>query len=209
MQPTTHRRTWILTGGISGMAGILAYFGAAFLPLPHTAALLLAFAFGPLIAVAALGLPHALHAGAPRVGSRIAAFFGAAAGIMVLAMLCVQQVLFTVYADLPADDPARPTLIARGDAVHLGLDIAWDLLIATSIVLFAVQMWRAPRFGKVPAVLGMACGALLLGINMAAFPQPPDHIDWFDMGPLCALWMLGVYVQMVRVAGRTGKCEQG
>jgi hypothetical protein len=200
--------TWILTGGICGSAGVLAYFGAAFLPLPDSIGLVLAFAFGPLVSVASLGLAHALVDGSVRVGARIAAFFGAAAGIMVLAMLTVQQALFAAYERIPETDPARTSLIALGDAVHFGLDIAWDCLISASIVLFALHMWRSPRFGKIFSVPGLTCGLLLFGINIAAFPAPPDSIGWLDMGPFCALWMLAVYVRMVMIGYKAGAAHQ-
>ncbi len=205
MIPTTranNAHTWILTGGICGTAGVLAYFGAAFLPLPDSAGLVLAFAFGPLVSIASLGLAYAPADGSVRVGARIAAFFGAAAGIMVLAMLTAQQALFAAYARIPETDPARTSLIALGNAVHFGLDIAWDCLISASIVVFAFHMWRSPRFGKAFSVLGLACGLLLFGINIAAFPAPPDSIGWLDMGPFCALWMLAVYVRMVMIGYR-------
>lgn len=194
--------TWILTGGICGTAGVLAYFGAAFLPLPDSAGLVLAFAFGPLVSVASLGLAYALAHGSLRVGARIAALLGAAAGILVLAMLTVQQALFAAYGRIPEADPARASLIAVGDAVHFGLDIAWDCLISASIVLFAFYMWRSPGFGKIFSVLGLACGLLLFGINIAAFPAPPESIGWVDMGPFCALWMIAVYVRMVMLGYR-------
>ncbi len=189
-------RTWILTGGICGVAGVLAYFGAAFLPLPDRIGLVLAFAFGPMVSVASLGLAYAVEAGSPRVGTRIAAFIGAAAGITVLGMLAVQQALFAAYERIPEADAARTSLIALGDAIHFGLDIAWDCLISASIALFAIHMWRSPQFGKVFSMIGLACGLLLFGVNIAAFPAPPDSIGWLDMGPFCALWMLAVYVRM-------------
>ena len=179
------------------MAAILAYFGAAFVPLPDLAALVLGFAFGPLVAIASLGLMHTLEAERPRVGLRIAGFLGASAGITVLAMLTVQQALFAAYSDIPADDPARTSLIALGNAVHFGLDIAWDCLIGVSITLLAFHFRRVSVFGRVMAATGMVCGVLLFGINMAAFPHPPDSIGWLDMGPFCALWMLVVYGWMV------------
>jgi hypothetical protein len=199
--------TWTRTGGICGIAAILAYFGAAFVPLPDTASLILAFAFGPLVSIASLGLVHGSEQGAPRVGVRVAGFLGAAAGITVLAMLTVQQALFAAYDRIPDADASRASLIALSDAVHFGLDIAWDCLIAASITLFAIHFWRISRFGMVLSVLGVPCGAGLFVINMAAFPDPPDSIGMLDMGPFCALWMLVVYGWMIRrgmVAGRDG-----
>ncbi|MEO8588970.1 MAG: hypothetical protein ABI432_06365 [Flavobacteriales bacterium] len=195
-----HARTLTLTGGICGAAGVIAYFGAAFLPLPDTLGLVLAFAFGPLVSIASLGLVYAVEEGSPRVGARIAGFLGAAAGIMILGMLTVQQALFAAYGRMPEADPSRASLITLGEAVHFGLDIAWDCLIAASIVLFALHMWRSARFGKIFSGLGLVCGLLLFGINMAAFPVPPDTIGWIDMGPFCALWMLAVYIRMGMVA---------
>jgi hypothetical protein len=191
------QRTWSLSAGICGVAGVLAYFGAAILPLPDAAGLVLAFAFGPLVSIASAGLAHVLEPGAPRPGARIAALLGVAAGIVVLGMLTVQQSLFAMYDRIPEADPSRSSLIALGDAVHFGLDIAWDCLIAASITLFAIHLWRFSTFGKVLSITGLLCGTLLFGINMAAFPDPPDSIGWLDMGPLCALWMLAVYGWMI------------
>ncbi|QQR87310.1 MAG: hypothetical protein IPJ76_03555 [Flavobacteriales bacterium] len=193
-------RSWTLTGGSCGIAAVLAYFGAAFIPLPDTASLILAFAFGPLVSVASLGLVHALEQGTPRVGIRMAGFLGAAAGITVLAMLAVQQALFAAQGKITEGDPSRASLIALGDAVHFGLDIAWDCLIAASITLFAIHFWRDSNFGKVLSVLGVLCGIGLFAINIAAFPHPPDSIGLLDMGPFCALWMLMVYGWMLRAA---------
>ncbi|HNU57457.1 MAG TPA: hypothetical protein PKN30_12780 [Flavobacteriales bacterium] len=191
--PMAQQRTWMLTSGSCGVAAILAYFGAAFLPLPDTASLVLAFAFGPLVSIASLGLVQAWKEEVPRVGLRIAGFLGAAAGITVLAMLTVQQALFAAQADIAEVDPSREALIALSDAVHFGLDIAWDCLIAASITLFAIHYWRRGTFGRVLSVCGIICGAGLFVINMAAFPAPPDSIGWLDMGPFCALWMLVIY----------------
>lgn len=199
--PNRHRRAWTLTGGICGIVAVLAYFGAAFIPLPDSAALILAFAFGPLVSIASLGLVHTLEQGSPRVGLRVAGFLGAAAGITVLAMLAVQQALFAAQANIDAADPSRASLIAQSNAVHFGLDIAWDCLIAASITLLAIHFWRISYFGKVLSGMGVLCGVGLFAINMAAFPDPPDSMGLLDMGPFCALWMLAVYGWMLRAAG--------
>jgi hypothetical protein len=115
----------------------------------------------------------------------------------VLAMLTVQQALFASCDRIPATEPSRAALLQLGNAVHFGLDIAWDCLIAASITLFAIHLWRASLFGKVLSITGVLCGTLLFGINMAAFPRPPDSIGWLDMGQFCALWMLAVYGWMI------------
>ena len=195
--PSGPDRTWIITGGLCGIAAILAYFGAAFLPLPDAAGLVLAFAFGPLVSIASLGLVHAVEQGTPRVGARIACFLGASAGVTVLAMLTVQQALFAASGRVPESDSSRAALMELGNAVHFGLDIAWDCLIAASITLFAIHLWRVSLLGKVLSITGVLCGVLLFGINMAAFPDPPDSIGMLDMGPFCALWMLVVYGWMI------------
>lgn len=195
----TLQRSWTTTGGLCGIAGILAYFGAALIPLPDTASLILAFAFGPLVSIASLGLVHALEQGTPRVGIRVAGFLGAAAGITVLAMLTVQQALFAAQGRIANGDPSHASLIALGNAVHFGLDIAWDCLIAASIALFAIHYWRVSAFGKFLSAVGVLCGITLFAINMAAFPDPPESIGLLDMGPFCALWMLVVYTWMLRM----------
>ncbi len=51
---------WIRTGGVCGLLGVGAYVAAAFAPLPDVLGYAAAFAFGPLVAIGAIGLYYCL-----------------------------------------------------------------------------------------------------------------------------------------------------
>lgn len=195
---------WIRAGGIAGILSIASYLAAAFAPLPDVAAYAAAFAFGPLVAVGSVGLRALL--GLERRGPRIdvAALFGAAAGVTVLIMLTVQQSIFALSAralEAAGDGPDAAGIrqMRQGlDSIHLGIDVAWDVLIATAVVLFGTAMLRHPRFGRVFGGLGIVLGLLLLGFNLWHFPVPPANSESIDWGPFVALWMLATFVLQLR-----------
>lgn len=196
--------SWARVGGWSGIAAVAAYLLAAFAPVPDRLGYVLAFAFGPLVAVASVGMRRVLATARPGALPELGGLFGVGAGFMVLAMLTTQQAIFARGASsggaLAPDASAEA--LARGlDAVHFGLDVAWDVLIGVSLLLFATAMLRDPRFGRIFGAIGLALALLLLGFNLWTFPVPPADAGSIDWGPFVALWMLAAYVLLVR-AGR-------
>lgn len=197
--------SWSRVGGFCGLLGIASYLAAAFAPLPETLGYAAAFAFGPLLAVGFFGLHHQLAVRRPGPLTQIAAAFGLAAGFTVLIMLTTQQAIFGVLAKLPPAEDAgaktsRAQLEAGLDAVHYGVDVAWDVAVSVAVVLFALAMLRDPRFGRILGGLGVLCGLLLLGFNLAFFPQPPAAAGSLDWGPAVALWLLAAFVALLRSA---------
>jgi hypothetical protein len=195
---------WIGVGGICGLLGIGAYLAAAFAPLPDILSYAAAFAFGPLVAVGSTGLYHclAIERRGPLV--QIAALFGIAGGFTVLIMLTTQQAIFGVMkttiagaSDQVAADVYRK--VSEGlNAVHLGIDVAWDVLISVAVILFGIAMLRHPKFGRVLGGLGILAGGLLLTFNLWYFPAPPASANSIDWGPLAALWFVAVFIQLLR-----------
>lgn len=200
------RLPWIRLGGVCGLLGITAYLAAAFVPLPDTLGYAAAFAFGPLLAVGSTGLYHclALHRRTPV--AQIAAGAAVAAGVTVLVMLTTQQAIVVLGqraidgAPDAATAEASRRLAAGLDAVHLGIDVAWDVLISIAVILFGVAMLPHPRFGRLAGLSGIALGTLLLGFNLWYFPTPPANAASIDWGPFVALWMLAVFVRLLRSA---------
>lgn len=93
-------------------------------------------------------------------------------------MLTTQQAILAVMRQTIAqtsDEAGADTFrkISTGlDTVHLGIDIAWDVLISIAVILFGLAMLRHPRFGLLIGALGVALGSLLLGFNIWYFPVP-------------------------------------
>lgn len=198
--------SWMRAGSISGIAGIAAYLLAAFVPLPDFLSYLTAFAFGPLVSIGMMGLYHGLSFEKPTPLTQIAAMFGVAAGITVLLMLTVQQAIFSELKTETENNaaPLLPMLKNGLNAVHYGMDIAWDVLISTSVVLFGWAMFRNKFFGKIVGLTGVLLGLLLLSFNLWFFPVPPASISSIDWGPFVALWMVVAFVILLRVSQRVG-----
>lgn len=199
---------WIRTGGVCGILSVASYLAAAFAPLPDLGAYLAAFAFGPLLAIGLVGVRAALALERPGPLVDVAALLGVGAGFTVLIMLTVQQAIFASTGralERAGDSPAAETVrqVRAGlNAVHLGLDVAWDVLIAAAVVLFGLAMLRHRDFGRVFGGLGVALGALLLGFNLWYFPIPPGDAGSIDWGPFVALWALAVFVLLLRCGRR-------
>lgn len=195
--------SWIRVGGVCGLLSIALYLAAAFLPLPDTLGFTAAFAFGPLLAFGAIGLYHclAIERRGPLVQS--AAILAIAGGITVLIMLATQQAIFGVMK-VAIDRAAEPGAIdvyrkvEQGlDAVHFGMDVAWDVLISAAVILFGIAMLRHPKFGKIIGGLGIIVGGLLLGFNLWYFPVPPATAKSIDWGPFVALWLVASFVMLL------------
>jgi hypothetical protein len=196
------------TGGLCGLLGIAAYLAAAFAPLPDVLGYAAAFAFGPLLALGAIGLYHALAFERRTPLLQTAVVFAVGAGFTVLIMLTTQQAIFGVMKDVAARnagvlDAAQTTSLGtlkEGlNAVHFGIDVAWDVLISVAVILFAAAMLGHPKFGRILGGLGIVLGALLLGYNLWYFPVPPASAHSVDWGPFVALWLLVTFALLLRV----------
>ncbi|MEW6131302.1 MAG: hypothetical protein AB1757_30010 [Acidobacteriota bacterium] len=196
--------SWIRVGGICGILSVAMYLAAAFIPLPDTLSYAAAFAFGPLLSVGAIGLYHSLALRRRNPLIQIAAIFGVGAGFTVLIMLTTQQAIFAMMktaieqaGDAAAADTYRK--IEQGlNTVHLGIDIAWDVLISVAVILFGIAMLNHPKFGKVMGGLGIVFGSLLLVFNIWYFPTPPASARSIDWGPFVALWLLTSFILLLR-----------
>jgi hypothetical protein len=193
-------------GAACGFAGGLAYALAAFAPLPDPAGYAAAFAFGPLLALGLVGLYHGVSSEGATPLTQGAAILGIAGGFTVLIMLTVQQAIFVLSdrAIAAATDPAQAVALRQVlggvNAVQLGLDVAWDVMIGSSVVLFGIAMLRHPAYGRVVGGIGVVLGVLLLAFNLRWFPVPPAESGSIDWGPFVALWMMAAFVLLVRQA---------
>ena len=207
------RFSWMRVGGICGILGIVSYLAAAFAPLPDFFGYVAAFAFGPLVSISSVGLYHWLSGHRRSALLQIASGFGIAAGVTVLIMLTTQQAIFGVQKARIAstNDPTGVETyhkISEGlNAVHYGIDIAWDVLIATAVILFGIAMIKHKLFMKVFGIFGVVIGLLLLSFNLWYFPIPPANAGSIDWGPATALWMLIAFVLLLRAAFKRQSIE--
>jgi hypothetical protein len=194
---------WIRLGASSGLAGVGCYFSAAFLPLPHGIAMLLAFAFGPFLILSFLGMYRfmAQHRNGPLL--QAACLFGVIAGVMVTLMLVVQignnmvRAESLAAADTEAAEAAARLAWRAVNRVQYLVDVVWDIFICAASMLLGAAMLGHPAFGRVWGGLGMAAGLLLLVLNLQTFPVAPAEAGSVDAGPLVAIWMMAVFIRML------------
>ena len=165
----TSQHTWIRLASYSGMASILCYLGAAFLPLPDVIGRLLAFAFGPLL---------------------IASFLGIYRNNMVRTDLLSA-------ADTEAAREAINLEWNAVNRVQYLLDVVWDIFLCAALILFGTALLGHPQFGKIWGAIGIVVSGALLLLNLYTFPEGPAYAGSVDLGPLAALWMMAVFVRML------------
>lgn len=194
--------SWARLASLSGIIGLLCYFGAAFLPLPDFLGRLLAFAFGPALVISFLGGYRYFAFHKDGIVLQIACLFGVLAGFALTMMLVIQVGNNMVRADLLASANSEAVKenirIAWEGAnrVQYLLDIVWDIFITVALMLLSVVLLTHPRFGKIWGITGIVIGFALLALNMYSFPYPPAESGSVDLGPLTAIWMFAVFLRL-------------
>ena len=198
---------WTEVGVVTGILTFTVYPLLIVVPMPMAITVALAAAFGPLLSVACLGLYHFVGANRKTVTLQIAAVFTVVAGSLLNTMLVVQMTvrhfMRVGMADAAGAENEQFVQMAylAADKVQLGLDISMDFYVTLGTVLFAVNMFRHPRFGRVIGSLGVIVGASLLCFNLYTFPVPPAEGGSIDLGPLLGLWYFVVAIMMARSIG--------
>jgi hypothetical protein len=125
-------------------------------------------------------------------------------------MIIVQLAINYSSAPVGTDDPLVATVVRRRlwDVV-LGLDVSFDVFIGLATLLFAVNMLRDPRFGRIIGWAGVFVSVVpLLGANIYYFPDPPYVHGFPHVGIFTGLWYLAVVLMLVR-AVRKGQAGVG
>ncbi len=169
-----------------------------------------AFAFGPLLAIGCIGLYHFLSVSDRSPRLQIAAVSAVAGGVTLLIMLTVQQSIFGVIREGSENatmlDKAVEIKIRNGlNSVHWGMDIAWDVLICISMILFGWSMFKKTGLWKLLGAIGIILGLLLLALNLYFFPKPPASLNSIDWGPFVAIWHLAIFVMLRRFSASISK----
>ncbi len=193
MQENQLTLQWIKLGGIFGLAAMAVFALQAAVPLPDRATVAVAAVFGPLLSLASYGLLRLLALERKTGSLQIAAVSNAIAGALVTAMLLIQLAI-KAGGRGRLDD----FLWLKLRRVDLGMDVAWDVYISLGTFLFAWNMLRHPRFGRVWGGIGLVLAAGLAFLNLWTFPTPPGYAGLVDLGPLVGLWYAAVSLQMLR-----------
>lgn len=189
---------WTRIGIGAGFVACFVYPIMILVSLPRVPQLILGASFGPALAIASVALAHILQARRRAPTVELAGIFNCLAGALVTAMIIVQ--LAINYSTAPAaDKPLASILKHRVWDVVLGLDVSFDVFIGLATLLFAINMIRDPRFGRIIGWAGVFVAFVpLLGANIYFFPDPPYVHGFPHVGIFTGLWYFAVVLLMVR-----------
>lgn len=188
-------KNWIKLGIVSGLLASVIYPALIFIPMPKLFQVILIMAWGPLLGLSAVGGYYFLSLHKRTVTLQIAAISQIIAGVLVTTMLLVQVSLKISEPELI--NPASQWVWNSLNTVHLGIDVAWDVFLFLGSILFAINMFNHPKFGKIFSLTGIIISILLISFNIMTFPTPPADAGSVDLGPLMGLWGLAVTINIL------------
>ena len=202
-----NRRLWVASG-IAGVVGTACYILAIQVPWPETqlgrsAGLLVVSAWPILSIVYSYGAYTFVAEEREGTANRLAFVFAVVAFTTVLAMIIVQLAVGAGMGEIARDldEPAARALRRGLRMVDLGLDVAWDMLIGTSLVLSGVAIRRRSGLGLGWGIPSVVLGLALISLNVATFPWPPGGHGLFDVGPLIGVFVMALATR-IAVLGR-------
>lgn len=150
--------------------------------------------------VSFIGINHLLRDGRPGPIVNIATLLGIIACAVMAQMMIIQGSVMSKMGQAflsAASDSERQSAVALYKGLRFidyGMDLTFDLFFFTAWILLGFSMLRHRNFGKVFGGIGIILFVLAAILNLRAAPDPPA----FDLGPIAALWVLAVYIQMLR-----------
>ncbi|PLX06517.1 MAG: hypothetical protein C0598_13645 [Marinilabiliales bacterium] len=193
-------------GAISGILSIVFYFSVAvFSFIPGSIVLLIAFSFPLLWIISFMGLYHFLKKQNHTPTLEIAYIFGIIGAAIACVFIVVQQANFIWHEEameVVKSEEVKALYKAsyRGaNRVQAAMDVAFDIFITISWVLFGVNIAKSKSFNKILGYGGSVISISLLALNMYTFPTSPAESGLFDLGPFLGIWILLFYVWFLMV----------
>ena len=187
---------------------MVCYLLAIVVPWPDTqlgtsASLVVVAAWPILSIVYSYGLHAFVAAERESAANRLAFVFAVVAFATVLGMIVVQLAVGAGIAEITKglDEPAATALRRGLRLIDLGLDVAWDMLIGTALILWGVAMRRRTGLGPGWALPSVVMGVALIALNAATFPWPPGDRGLIDIGPFIGVFMLALAIRLA-ILGR-------
>ena len=204
----TNRNLWV-GSGIAGMVAVASYVLAIAVSWPETQrgtsiALVVVSAWPILSIVYSYGLYSFVAADGESTANRLAFVFAVAAFTMVLGMIVVQLAVGAGIGDITKNlDEHTTTALRRGlRMIDLGLDVAWDMLIGTTLILSGIAIRGRTGLGLGWAIPSVLLGVALIVLNAATFPWPPGDRGLIDIGPLVGVFVMALSARLLILGTR-------
>ncbi len=202
-----HTPHLFIVGGIAGIVGTLCYVIASMVPMSRVGTYVLAMAWPILSTIFVFSLFRFVGHSKPSAANHLAFLFASLAFVLVAAMMSAQLAVKTGMEEYiqNATRNAQETLeLARTSIrlVDMGLDVAWDLFIGTALLFLAFALQGHPDFGLWWSVPSALLGLLLMVLNVATFPWPPDTQGLLDIGPAVGLFIIVLSGRLLLLGNR-------
>jgi hypothetical protein len=140
-------RQWAVVSIVTGVMTVLTYALISIISGPFRLGVILVCAFGPLLATASIGLYRVLAGTGDPILLPLAVVFNVLGAAIFTIMGLVQLSVHHQVEALSQSHDIPSALPGAVDAVQLGMDVAWDVFISLGTLLFALSMFKDPRFG--------------------------------------------------------------
>jgi hypothetical protein len=199
-----------MNGGIAGIACVGCYLLAILIPWPESqlgmALSLVVLSGFPLLGIVfSYGIYSFVAEESENAANRLAFVFAAAAFATLLGMLFAQLAVGAGIAEMAKGlDATTAKALRRGlRLIDFGLDVAWDFLIGTALILWGMALSRRRGFGPGWGVPSALFGVALIVLNAATFPWPPGDRGLVDIGPFIAFFWVVVAVRLIVLGRKT------
>jgi hypothetical protein len=190
-----------------GVIGTCCYVIAITVSMNPTLSYVVAMGWPILSIIFVFGLIRFIALTYDGFSNQLAGIFAYIAFGLVAAMISIQSAIelgFNTYITNSSSNQQEFLSIFKHTLrlVDMGLDVAWDLFIGTSLIFLAVAIKQNRKFGiwwSIPAGL---LGILLIVLNTITFPWPPNSRGLIDVGPAIGIYIIAVSGRLLFVALR-------
>jgi hypothetical protein len=203
-----------IIGGISGVVGTICYVIAITIPLNQIATFGLAIAWPILSIVFAFSLYRYYALERKSVMNELAFLFASLAFTILACMMSIQLAVGIGMEEYMAkssytDQQSLKVVERSVRLVDMGLDVAWDMFIGTSLIFLSIALKQHSGFGTWWGLPSGVLGVTLIILNLVTFPWPPANRGLFDIGPVVGLYIICLSTRLlllgIRISGASAK----
>jgi len=153
-----------------------------------------------LFAVGFIGLFYMLSIEKKSIFITIGTIFGVIACAIMTEMSIIQGTVMVKLGNMfigAKNDIQKESIVAvyRGlRCIDWGLDLAFDFFFFSAWILLGIAMLKNKNLGKILGFVGIILFTITAVLNIWAAPDPAI----IELAPICCLWILMVYIQMLR-----------
>ncbi len=212
MNPEQDKRLFIL-GGICGIVGTACYVLVSAVSTGWTLAYLLAMCWPILSLVFLFSLYRYVAISRQGPANQLAFLFAGLAFAMVAIMISVQLGVRAGIEQYIAEKPGSEEMLRlirqSVRLVDMGIDVAWDLFIGTALIFLCFAILRHGDFGVAWGIPAGVLGLLLIVLNVATFPWPPNTQGLIDIGPAIGVFIIALSGRLLQLGLRFKRGSTG